>query len=210
MGKFKNTAAISLILAAFLAVITMAIHPSGGNMQTIVKQAHMLHFSHSIALACLPLFCFGCYGLAVFLKTENRISMLAFFIMLFGLLAGMLAGLLNGIVLPNFLSRHITEIETQHDMLDLIIHYGFAMNRALGHVLIVSVIAAVVLWAFEGWRTTRFGVWLAVAGWLLAALGIIALIAGFKFISVTGFTAFVFGLTAWFIAAGISMLRSRQ
>jgi hypothetical protein len=210
MGKFKNTAAISLILAAFLAVTTMAIHPSGGNMQAIIKQAHILHFSHSIALACLPLFCFGCYGLAVFLKTENHISMLAFFIMLFGLVAGMLAGLLNGLVLPDFLSRNSAEIEAQHDMLDLIIHYGFAMNRALGQVLIVSVIAALTLWSYAGWRATRFSLWFAVAGWLLATLCIIALVAGFKFISVAGFTVFVFALTAWFVGVGMLMLRDKR
>lgn len=209
MDKFKRLAAYSLIAAAFLAVTTMAIHPSGGNMQAIINQAHILRFSHSIALACLPLFCFGCYGLSVFLHTESRISMLAFLIMSFGLVAGMLAGLLNGLVLPDFLIRHAAETETQHDMLDLVIHYGFAMNRALGYVLIVAVIAAVALWSYAGWKAKRFGLLFGASGWLLAAAGVAALVAGFKFISVAGFTAFVLALAVWFIVAGIHMLRRK-
>lgn len=78
MATFSNKlTGISLLLGAAMSVLTVVLHPLGGDMAHLVKIKFVLIFSHTIAIACAPLIGFGLWGLSKLLTDRNRTSILA-------------------------------------------------------------------------------------------------------------------------------------
>lgn len=204
--EFKRASGICLLLGSILATLTMVLHPMGGDIEHIVKIKRVLMFSHAIAIFCLPFIGFGFWGLSNILKTKSKMSLLAFFILLFGLIAAMTAATINGLVLPKFASSFRAD-ENDISVLKQIISYGHAINISMTYIVITALSLSIGIWSFLIILTNQIPKWLGYFGLAIIAFGLLGIFFQFKFTDIFGFRTFVFGLVSWIIAVGFNMLR---
>ena len=65
-----RASAVAIILGAVAFVVTMALHPTGGDLDHILKIAPVVVGTHSLALASLALVVLGFLGLTVRLSED--------------------------------------------------------------------------------------------------------------------------------------------
>lgn len=203
--EFKRTSGICLLIGVILAAATMVLHPTGGDINHIVKIRSVLVFSHSVALICLPFIGFGTWGLSNILQTKNGLSTLAFIIFSFGLIAAMVAAAINGLTLPYFASKYAA---TGNDLslINAVIGYGHAVNISMTYIFIAATSFAIGIWSILIIKTNQIPKWLGYFGLIILAFGSLGVILNFNFTNLFGFRLFVFGLVSWKIVVGINML----
>lgn len=204
--EFKRASGICLLLGSLLASATMVLHPIGGDIDHIIKVKHVLIFSHSIAIFCLPFIGFGFWGLSNILQTKSKVSSLAFFILFFGLIAAMVASTINGLVLPNFASRNWAD---DNDILVVttIIGYGHAINISMTYIVITAISLAIGIWSFLIILTNQIPKWVGFFGLTVIAIGLLGVVLKFNFTDLLGFRTFIFGLVSWIMTVGFNMIR---
>lgn len=204
---FNQPAGRSLIAGAVLSFVTMALHPSGGSLEHIVRIYNVIVFSHVLAILSLPLLAMGFWGLSGQLLTQNGLALLAFFTVLFGLVAVMLAGLFNGLVLPFYATQQIGQPDAALDTLKLIVQYGSTINRSLDYVFIAAMAIAISIWSGLILQTRLLPRWLGYGGLLLVGIVGLGVMTNFDFIGVAGFRLLVFGLVLWIVSVGYALSR---
>lgn len=205
----KKLSGISLLLGAAMAMLTMVLHPLGGDMSHLVKIRLVLIFSHTIAVACAPLIGFGLWGLSKLLTDSHRISVLALFIALWGLGAATLAGTINGLVLPQFATAYVGS-DVDAAVLKSILDYGRYFNKSLAYLFMVAMIVAILLWSILMTYQRNWCKWLGYYGLLVFAMGVSAVFSNAKMTSVGLFGVFIFGMASWLIAAGVLLIKQTK
>jgi hypothetical protein len=200
--RFQRLTGYCLIIGSILMVLTMLLHPAGGNIEHIIRISKMVILSHSIAVLSIPFIAFGFYGLAKKLNTESGLSYLGLSIIGFALVAVMLAALLNGLVLPMYLIKNATGTGQKLDSINQIISYSTTFNSALDYVFIAGYSLSMLIWSLLIIRTVAFPKWHGILGLVLVGISLTGVILQLNFISVTGFTVYVFGIVSWIISAG--------
>ena len=143
-----------LFIGALLATATMILHPTGGNMEYIMKIRNVIVFSHALAIFCLPFIGFGAWGLSEFLHTPGRVSILGFYVFSMGLIGGMISAAFNGFVLPNFVERYYGT-GAEEETLEIMIRYGHFINAAMAYIFIAGTTFAVGVWSVVILMTNR-------------------------------------------------------
>lgn len=208
--NFYKSTGISLTIGSFLATTTMMLHPSGGNIEHIIQMSRPLKITHALAIFCLPFILFGFYGLTFKLSDKWKSSSLAFIIIAFGLFAAMLAALFNGLALPYFLGLYSENLEQNITTIKPIINYGFAINKALDYVFIVSLCTAISIYSLITIKSNKLPKWIGYFGILILIFAVIGATTNFAFTSLTGFRIFVFSIAAWILFSGISLIQSKK
>ncbi len=206
---FYKSSGISLITGSLLIITTMVLHPSGGNIEHIIKITKSIKITHALAIFSLPILLFGFYGLTVRLLDKWKFSKLAFIIIAFGLIAAMFAALFNGLTLPLFLGKYENSIVENADTLKMITNYGFAINKPLDYIFIVATCLAMSIYSILIIYLNKLPKWIGFFGVALIALALIGLLFGFVFTSLIGFQLFIFGIATWFLATGISLFKTK-
>jgi hypothetical protein len=210
MGKhFHKSSGISLITGSLLIIATMGLHPTGGSIEYIIKITKSITATHSLAIFSLPILFFGFYGLTNALLDKWKLAKLALIIMEFGLIAAMFAALINGLTLPYFLGKYENNIAENSDMLKLIINYGFAINKPLDYIFIIATCLAITIYSLLIVSSDKLPKWIGFFGLSLIVFAIIGLLTGFVFSNLIGFQIFIFGIATWFLATGISLIKSK-
>ncbi len=205
----KKLAGISLLLGSLMAVLTMVLHPLGGDMQHIVKISRVLVFSHSLAIACVPLVAFGLWGLCCLLETPGRMAILGFFVAMLGLGAAALAGTINGLVLPRF-AAHFVDSQVDVGTLDAILDYARFFNGALAYIFMASITVAILIWSvLMVWSVGPMKL-LGYYGFLVALFGVVSLFSISNLTSVSLFGTFVFGMASWLVLTAVLMIKKYQ
>jgi len=206
---FHKSSGISLITGSLLIIATMGLHPTGGSIEYIIKITKSITATHSLAIFSLPLLFFGFYGLTNALLDKWKLAKLALIIMGFGLIAAMFAALINGLTLPYFLGKYENSIAENADMLKLIINYGFAINKPLDYIFIIATCLAITIYSLLIVSSNKLPKWIGYFGISLILFAIIGLLTGFVFSNLIGFQIFIFGIATWFLATGISLIKSK-
>tara|TARA_R110002072_G_scaffold298364_3_gene472221 strand:+ start:769 stop:1404 length:636 start_codon:yes stop_codon:yes gene_type:complete len=208
--NFYKSTGISLTIGSFLAITTMMLHPSGGNIEHIIQIANPIKSTHALAIFCLPFILFGFYGLTHKLSDKWKLSTLAFIIVAFGLFAAMLAALFNGLALPYFLGQYSENIEQNISVLKPIINYGFAVNKSLDYIFIVSFCAAITVYSLIIITTRKLSKLIGYFGIAILVFAVLGATTNFVFTSLTGFRIFVFSIAGWILYSGISLIKSKK
>ena len=208
--NFYKSTGISLILGSILAISTMVLHPSGGSIEHIIKISGPLKFTHILAIFCLPFILFGFYGLMHKLTNTWKLSVLAFIFIAFGLFAAMLAALFNGLAIPYFLEQYAGNFDQNMDLIEPIMNYGFAINKALDYVFIAGLCSAIAIYSFLIVRTKKLPKWIGYFGIALLVLTIIGMATNFAFTTLLGFRLVVFSIAGWILFSGISLIQSKK
>jgi hypothetical protein len=206
---FHKSSGISLITGSLLIIATMGLHPTGGNIEYIIKITKSITATHSLAIFSLPLLFFGFYGLTNALLDKWKLAKLGLIIMGFGLIAAMFAALINGLTLPYFLGKYENSIAENADMLKLIINYGFAINKPLDYIFIIATCLAITIYSLLIVSSDKLPKWIGFFGLSLIVFVIIGLLTGFVFSNLIGFQIFIFGIAIWFLATGISLIKTK-
>ncbi|MFT5213125.1 MAG: hypothetical protein ACI9WV_000841 [Patiriisocius sp.] len=206
---FYKSSGISLITGSLLIIATMVLHPAGGSMQYIIKSTKSITTTHALAIFSLPILLFGFHGLSERLLDKWKLAKFALFIMGFGLIAAMFAALINGLTLPYFLSKYENNITENAATLKLITNYGFAINKPLDYIFIVAICFAITIYSTLIISSNKLPKWIGYFGISLIGFAIFGLLIGFVFTNLIGFQLFIFGIAAWFLATGISLIKSK-
>lgn len=204
-NKFQKYAGYSLIMGSILMVLTMVLHPSGGDLEHIVRISKVLIFTHSIAIFSLPFVAFGFYGLSESLEINNKISYLGFAFVGFGLVAVMLAASINGLILPMYALKFRNETAQNLETIKLIISYGSTFNKAMDYIFIGGYSIAMFIWSLLIIQTSKLPRWIGFYGFILLAFVIVGFLLQYNFISVWGFRIYIFGIVSWIILVGFFM-----
>jgi hypothetical protein len=208
--SFQKLAGDCLVVGSALMVLTMVLHPSGGNLEHIFKISKVLIISHSIAIFSIPFIAFGLYGLSETLQTNSKIAYLGFAFVSFSLVAVMLAASINGLILPMYLSKFHSETGQNLETVKLIIGYGSKFNKAMDFIFIAGYSIAMFIWSIIILQTSKLPRWMGFYGLFLLVFVIIGFLLQFDFISVWGFRIYIFGIVSWIILAGFFMINLKK
>jgi hypothetical protein len=208
--SFQKLAGDCLVVGSALMVLTMVLHPSGGNLEHIFKISKVLIISHSIAIFSIPFIAFGLYGLSETLQTNSKIAYLGFAFVSFSLVAVMLAASINGLILPMYLSKFHSETGQNLEIVKLIIGYGSKFNKAMDFIFIAGYSIAMLIWSIIIIQTSKLPRWMGFYGLFLLVFVIISFLLQFDFISVWGFRIYIFGIVSWIILAGFFMINLKK
>ncbi len=208
-NQLERNAGTSLIIGAILAVITMVLHPVGGDIDHLIKISTVIIASHTIALFSVPFLTFGFWGLSRRIGMDNTMSVLAFITSGLGMIAVMLAGAINGLVVPFFVDSLETATPEKLEMSRVVLSYGFSLNHAFDYIFIGAICEAFLLYSIAIFKNRIFPKWIAFLGIGLGLGFLIMLVSGFLLIDLHGFRIFIFGIVLWIISVGV-MLRKKS
>lgn len=200
-------AGIALLLGSLLMVITMILHPAGGDFEHLLKIYRIIIVSHSLAIISIPVSLFGYWGLSQHLKAETALSTAAFMLICFGSFAVMCAAAVNGLALPFLIDRYREAGPELIDSLRPVLAYNYALNHAFDYIYIGSACAAVFVWSIAIVKTGEFPKWTGYWGILLGTAAVLLLLSGFVFVDLSGFRLFVIGVVSWTSVMGVLLLR---
>ncbi|MHA7057203.1 hypothetical protein ACWGOQ_0008300 [Aquimarina sp. M1] len=206
-NQFYKSTGISLISGALLIIATMVLHPTGGNLEYIIKISTTIQVAHAIAIFSMPVILFGFYGLSMALLDTRRLSILAFIIISFGLIAAMFAAVFNGLTLPYFLNKYSGALDKNIDVLQSITNYGFAINIPLDYIFIIACCLSILVYSIIILLENSYPKWLGYFGILISVLTILGGLNDFLFTSLNGFRVFTFSIAAWILFSGALLLK---
>lgn len=208
MNNDKKIAAYALILGSFLMTVTMVLHPAGGSFEHLIRITTINVTAHSIAILSMPISIFGFWGAHKSFEKYRNLSLLAFITVALGHIAGIFAAAINGLTLPIFINQFKEATPEQIESTKLILKYNFALNHACDYILITFICIAILIWSAIILKTKAYPTWIAYLGIGLILGFLMGLVADFSFVNLYGFRIFIFGMVAWIIALGVSMIRA--
>jgi len=200
----------ALLAGCLLMVVTMVLHPTGGNFKHILAIASMGIIAHSIAIASVPISLVGFWGLHQRLKQTPFLSRLGMAFMLLALIAAALAAAINGLALPLYVQRYAEATPELIEQLIPILRYGTALNHAFDFMLMGGVGVSMLIWSICFLQNTGIPRWIGYLGIILCAGLLGSFIFGFYLVDLQGFRLFIFGWVIWVVATGISLIRMQK
>ena len=198
---------ISLIAGSLLMVVTMILHPAGGSLEHLFKITTFIVVSHSLALVSLPFILLGFWGLTKRLEKQKLLSDAGFITMLLGIFAVMCAAATNGLALPLLMNHFRDATPEAINSIKPIITYNTSLNQAFDFIYIGALCGSVSLFSVAILKTGSLPKWTGYFGIILSLLTIVAIIAGFTFVNLTGFRIFALGFVSWIVVTGINLRR---
>ncbi len=205
--KGQRASGFALLFGSVGFLLTMALHPTSGSLEGLVRQGPVRVASHALALAMIPVLFFGFLGVTQRLQAAVVLAPAALVTYGFGSVAAMCAAVLNGLAAPAFASRLASEASL-HDTARVVLAYSFQLNTAFAKVFMVAVSAALLMWALAVLRTRALPAWVGGLGGMLGSVGLIAVVGGYLGTGVHEFGLFVLGFAMWTISLGVLLLLS--
>lgn len=207
---FEKSAGISLMVGSLLMVVTMLLHPAGGNLEHLIKTASVIIISHSIALLAIPFLAVGFWGLTKKLGTDNFFSVTAFAMVLLGLIAGMIAATVNGLALPIYIQNYKDTSPGIAASIKPILRNNISINQAFDFVFIGAICLSTLFWSIAIVLTKKIPVWIGYFGIILFIVVIGMLVSGFVFVNLHGFRLYILANVLWFGLIGMNLIRSEM
>ena len=191
----------------------MGLHPvlshHGGlpSPHALENLARLDRFVHGLAIAGVVMIFLGALALTRRLAAGNRLALAA--LVVYGLAAAAItvAGTMDGFVAADLASRMVAG-DPKLEFWWLLLGYNSRIVQAFASVYTVGTCAAIFLWSLVMVRTRRLS---AGTGWYGLVLGPVivgVLFSGNLPLNVHGMGLVVLAQSAWFIVAGVLLMRS--
>jgi hypothetical protein len=204
----------ALILGAIGGIVTMGFHPSGSDLMAPADgAAHLARVAlvtHALGIASCPVSLIGAVGLSRHVAKGRASSLLPLVVYATALVAALSATVNSGLVGPKIAQRMMEAQGMRLEALTALFLYAGLAARAFTGVFIVASSAAVLLWCAEILTRKSFPLWLGAAGAAASTLTLVAYLSGHVRLDVHGFGLLLFAQSAWFIAAGVLLIRHPQ
>jgi hypothetical protein len=204
---------LALILGSAGSIITMALHPTGHDLQVpgqLTPAMHMIVAVHALALICLPILFLGAWGLSRSLAAPNRLSVMALVFYGFASVAIMNAAAISGFMSPYIAQQMDKQDSAMHDTWHAIFHYNGQLNQAFAMVFVVAVSVAIVLWSVAIVKSKKLAASVGIYGCILGPVTIVAVLSGHVTLGVHGFGMIVLCQAIWYVLVGVTLMRMRE
>ena len=208
--SIERRTGIALLLGSCLTFATMVLHPSGGNLQHLLKSANVIVISHSFALLAIPFLSVGFWGLTKKMGVDHFLPPIAFAMVLMGLLAGMIAAIINGLALPIYIQNYQEATIETTTSIKPILRNNIALNQAFDFVFLGAVSLSIFLWSIAILTLKKLPMWIGYFGLCLSVTAIGMMATGFVFVNLHGFRIFVFSNVIWISLIGIALMRLKE
>ena len=204
--SFERKAGVAMIVFTLLILLTMIIHPAGGNFQRLLQLVPLTMGAHALAIVALPFAAVGFWGLTRRIGADNLLSVSAFAFAVLGLIAAVMAATTNGLVVPLFIRQYKDASADMVNTLKPLLTYMHTVNLAFDFIYTGAFSLAILLWSIAILSTRRLARWIGGLGIVvaIASAGVVGL--GISPGSLYGFHLFVMGLVSWTIAVGVTMM----
>ncbi len=193
-------------------MLTMMIHPVAGHgPMTVRAVAHLVlvdRVAHGLAIVGVAAAFLGALALSGSLRRTGWLGLAAVVAQGFAAVAIMIAAAMSGFVAADLLSR-VADGSPQSELWRLMLGYTFCVNQAFAAIYTVGSCVAIVLWSLAMRRGGRWPGALVIYGLVIGSAIPPALFAGWLKLDVHGFGLVVFAQAAWFISAGILLMRAQ-
>lgn len=207
---FEKKAGIVLIVFTVLLVLTMVMHPAGGNVEYLIRITPLIITTHAIAIFSLPFGLIGFWGLTRRIGTDRFWSILAFASICLGIVAVMIAAGTNGLVMPLYLQGYKDASAETIESIRPVSRLIFSINHAFDYVYSGAFLLSILSWSICIIQTRKLPVWIGWSG-IIVALAIVGmLIPGIAVNSLLGFRIFVSCVIVWILLVGIHLIRQRR
>ncbi|HAA14330.1 MAG TPA: hypothetical protein DCE41_22635 [Cytophagales bacterium] len=190
-------------------VVTMVLHPTGGNVEQILRVKTLAISAHSLALLSLPVLLLGLWGLKNRLSASPYLAQSGYLWASFGLFAVMISAATNGLVLPRFAAHLAEKPDFNGEVVHLISEYNWFVNQAYDFIFLLGMCGAIFCWSLAIWKTRMFPRWVAVFGFLLVAVALALFIGGVVLTDLHGFRFVILGLVVWLVVVGWQLGKAR-
>lgn len=207
-AKHYRVCGTCMVIGALILTITMLMHPSGGNLQHILRISGIIVVSHSLALFSIPFTLSGFLGLTILLRRQMLLSVNSFVLIALSMVAIVGAVVTNGHALP-IVAKYVASNPSQHDLSEVVFAYNRALNYSFDMIYLVSNVLAAFLFSAAIIKTKALPQWISYVGITLASLACIAFFVGVVVTDLRIFRTFIFGNVAWIIALGIALRKIR-
>ncbi|MFT3674635.1 MAG: hypothetical protein QM781_01930 [Chitinophagaceae bacterium] len=206
---FEKNCGIALLIFILLLLITMVLHPAGGNIAYLIRHSKWIIVIHSVALLSIPFGWLGFWGFSRKLGIADFYSMLGFAFLSVTMMAVLFAATANGLVLPLFLQHYADAAETVIDSALPVVRYNFTVNKAFDYVYTSTYGMAVLCWSVAILRSGRLPRWIGITGILLFLTMLFTLLSGLAVNSLQGLRISMAGFITWSLIVAISMLQNK-
>ncbi len=204
-NQLEKNAGLSMIVGSLLGVITMVLHPAGGDINHLIKISPVIISSHTIAIISVPFIILGFWGLSKRIGMDRTLSVLALITASLGLFAALIAAATNGLTVPFFVDSLADSSQQKTEVAQVVLSYSFSLNKAFDFIFIGAICEAFLMWSVLLIKHKIFPKWIAVLGIALGLGFLIMLISGFTLVDLHGFRLFMFGIMAWTLAIGVKL-----
>ncbi|WP_339814652.1 hypothetical protein [uncultured Imperialibacter sp.] len=207
-SRLEKSSGVAIIIGSVFMVLTMVLHPAGGNAAHIRQMSDIIIASHSLAILSIIVLSYGLVGLAIKLKSDIVLSYGGAVLFAFSAVAVMMAATLNGLAVPFFLERMGEITSENNDLIRAVLIYNYSLNKAFDLIFILAMSGAAVLWSWAIVRTGLLKKWL---GWLGLVVGILAIamtLFGFVFTDLEGLRIFIGAFVIWLLAVGVALAKT--
>jgi len=209
-NRFFKNSGLALIIGSIMMLMTMILHPVGGDIDHLIRISRIIIISHSLAIASIPISLYGFWGLTVKLGQKDIFSLIAFIVICMSLFAAMIAATVNGLAIPFFVDHF--EGATSHtiEAIHPTLEYSFALNKATTMIYIVGNCFSVLLWSIVIVKQKSLPAWTGYLGLLLGLGAVLLLLSGFVFNDLHGLRIFVVGNVIWMILVAYTLIRRHK
>jgi hypothetical protein len=204
--KSGQISGAALVLGALGGIVTMAVHPTGVQLNDAVdlaRQAHATRLAHGVALCSMPLMLFG---LADFSRRTGfaRMSALAgLSFYAFAIMAVLGAALMSGMVMGELIDAWPAALLVERPGLHRLMDYTHDVNQAYAAVFTLASAAAIFVWSLGLLAMKRGG----LLGWIGVVVGVaeplLIAFAGHDALSVHGFLLLTLMQGVWLVGVGV-------
>ncbi|MEQ8417857.1 MAG: hypothetical protein RIB71_25470 [Imperialibacter sp.] len=205
--RLEKSSGVAIVIGSVFMVLTMALHPAGGDTAHIRQMSDIIIVSHSLAILSIIVLSYGLVGLAIKLKSDIVLSYGGAVLFAFSTVAVTMAAALNGLAVPFFLER-MGEITSENSgMIRTVLIYNYSLNKAFDLIFILAMSGAAVLWSWAIVRTGLLKKWLGFLGLVVGILAIAMTLFGFVFTDLEGLRIFIGAFVIWLLAVGVALAR---
>ena len=198
----------ALIAGAVMGLVTMALHPTGGDVMRDARGQGALALAvHALALTAVPIAAYGAVALTRRLAPGGGLAELALAFYAVSAVATLMAATASGLLAPGLIARLATLDGDARVVAGEVLHYNGSVNQAFARVLVGASSIAIGLWSAEILRTGRLHRGTGVFGCVVALLTLVVLLSGHLRLDVHGFGAVVLAQSVWLVAVGMELRR---
>jgi hypothetical protein len=209
--KQDRISGIAIIVGSLMAILIMALHPVGGDLQRdieyLTRIASAAFWVHVLALVAIAIQAFGFLGLFRLLNPDSALARAGFLSLVIAWIAVFGAAVAGGILPAGIIELYPRLEATEQAAMHVLWGYTSMINQALGTIWVVGTCLGVLFWSALMWPHGTPWKIASVVGLAAGSIGLLSLATGLLRLTVTGAGLFVAGFALWAIIVGGLMCR---
>ncbi len=209
--KQDRISGIAIIVGSLMAILIMALHPVGGDLQRdieyLTRIASAAFWVHVLALVAIAVQAFGFIGLFRVLNPDLALARAGFLFLVIAWISVFGAAVAGGILPAGIIEWYPRLTPPEQSAMHVLWGYTIMVNQTLGTIWVVGTCLGVLSWSALMWRHGTPWKIASAVGLAAGSIGLLSIVTGLLRLTVTGAGLFVAGFGLWAIIVGAQMCR---